>query len=115
MSYYMGLVVYMVHRIENRNDHPKWEEYKLMFHFIQKTADYRLRIYLNDYHVPYESSHPNSLIITFLTEGTSANFFLDAKTKTYHTWDTAKETSSLADATKDFNDPNQEYPLIANE
>ncbi len=124
MSYHMGLdgFIWFIGVVENRNDPSKMGRVQVRcvsFHTENKvdlpTEDLPWATTM----LPTTASANSGLGYNpFLAEGTWVlGFFLDAKTKQQPIilGTLPGKPSSLADATKGFNDPNGKYPLVANE
>ncbi len=124
MSYHMGLdgFIWFIGVVENRNDPSKMGRVQVRcasFHTENKvdlpTEDLPWATTM----LPTTASANSGLGHNpFLTEGTwVVGFFLDARTKQQPIilGTLPGKPSSLADATKGFNDPNGKYPLVANE
>ena len=124
MSYHMGLdgFIWFIGVVENRNDPSKMGRVQVRcvsFHTENKvdlpTEDLPWATTM----LPTTASANSGLGYNpFLAEGTWVlGFFLDAKTKQQPIilGTLPGKPSSLADATKGFNDPNGKYPLVVNE
>ena len=124
MNYHMGLdgFIWFIGVVENRNDPSQMGRVQVRcasFHTENKndlpTEDLPWATTM----LPTTASANSGLGHNpFLTEGTWVlGFFLDAKTKQQPIilGTLPGKPSSLADATKGFNDPNGKYPLVAGE